>query len=218
MTNLGADVETTTELHWYAIVSRSRHEKLAAAALTNTGITAFLPVVSEMHSWSDRRKLVDVPLFPGYVFVQIRNSPEAQLSVLKTSGVVQFVGNRYGAVSITDKEISDVRTVLAQKLGCSPHPFLQLGQRVRIRGGALDGVEGVLVGRDSNFKLVITIELIQRSLAVSVYNIDVEPIGSCSVGTGDDSRVEWQPGFGSKNLRAPSLPPTRMASVAAAQE
>ena len=166
------------ELRWYAVVSRSRHEKLAAAALTNTGITAFLPVVSEMHSWSDRRQLVDVPLFPGYVFVQIPNSPEAQLSVLKTSGVIQFVGNRYGAVSITDKEISDVRTVLGQKLGCSPHPFLRLGQRVRIRGGALDGVEGVLVGRDSDSKLVITIELIQRSLAVSVYNIDVEPVGS----------------------------------------
>ena len=168
------------ELCWYAVVSRSRHEKLAATALTNTGITAFLPVVSEMHSWSDRRKLVDVPLFPGYVFVQIPNSPEAQLRVLKTSGVVQFVGNRYGAVSITDKEISDVRTVLDQKLSCSPHPFLQLGQRVRIRGGALDGVEGVLVGRDSDSKLVITIELIQRSLAVSVYNFDVEPIGSCA--------------------------------------
>ena len=198
------------ELCWYAVLSRSRHEKLAATALTNTGITAFLPVVSEMHSWSDRRKLVDMPLFPGYVFVQIPNSPEAQLRVLKTSGVVQFVGNRYGAVSITDKEISDVRTVLAQKVGCSPHPFLQLGQRVRIRGGALDGVEGVLVGRDSDSKLVITIELIQRSLAVSVYNFDVEPIGSGSAGIGDDSSVEWQPGFGSKNLRA-SLVPTRVA-------
>ena len=192
------------ELCWYAVVSRSRHEKLVATALTNTGITSFLPVVSEMHSWSDRRKLVDVPLFPGYVFVQIPNLPEAKLSVLKTSGVVQFVGNRYGAVSITDKEISDVQTVLAQKLSCSPHPFLQLGQRVRIRGGALDGVEGVLVGRDSDSKLVITIELIQRSLAVSLYNIDVEPIGSCSARIGADSRVEWQPGFASKNLRAPS--------------
>jgi transcription antitermination factor NusG len=180
------------ELCWYAVVSRSRHEKLAAAALANTGITAFLPVVSEMHSWSDRSKLVDVPLFPGYVFVQIPNSLEAQLTVLKTSGVVQFVGNRHGAVSIADKEISDVRIVLAQKLSCSPHPFLQLGQRVRIRGGALDGVEGVLVGRDSDSKLVITIELIQRSLAVSVYNIHVEPIGSCSDRIGVDPRMQRQ--------------------------
>ena len=74
----------------------------------------------------------------------------------------------------------------------------------------MDGVEGILVGCDSPSKLVISIELIQRSLAVSVYNLDVEPIGSCSARTGDDSRVEWQPGFGSKNLRAPSVP-TRIA-------
>lgn len=168
------------ELCWYAVVSRSRHEKLVATALTNTGITAFLPLVTEMHHWSDRQKLVEVPLFPGYVFVQIPNSQEAQLPVLKTSGVVQFVRNRCGAAAIADKEISDVRAVLDQKLCCSPYPFLQLGQRVRIRGGSLDGVEGVLVGRDSDSKLVISIELIQRSLAVSIYNFDVEPVSSCA--------------------------------------
>ena len=198
------------EVHWYAVFSRSRHEKIVATALTNTGVTTFLPLVSEMHSWSDRRKLVDVPLFPGYVFVQIPNTAEAKLHVLKTSGVAQFVGNRHGAVSIPDREISDVRVLLEQKISCSPHPFLQLGQRVRIRGGSMDGVEGILVGCDSASKLVISIELIQRSLAVSVYNLDVEPIGSCSARTGDDSRVEWQPGFGSKGVQAPSLP-TRIA-------
>jgi len=170
----------TNEFYWYAVSSRSRHETMVATALTNTGVTTFLPLVSEMHSWSDRRKLVDVPLFPGYVFVQIPNSVEAKLRVLKTSGVVQFVGNRKGAVPIQDKEISDVRAVLDQKIGCSPYPFLQLGQPVRIRGGSLDGVEGILVGRDSATKLVISIELIQRSLAVSVYNFDVEPIASCA--------------------------------------
>jgi transcription termination/antitermination protein NusG len=189
------------ELCWYAVVSHSRHEKLVATALTNTGITAFLPLVTEMHHWSDRQKLVEVPLFPGYVFVQIPNSQEAQLPVLKTSGVVQFVRNRCGAAAITDKEISDVRAVLDQKLVCSPYPFLQLGRRVRIRGGSLDGVEGVLVGRNSDSKLVISIELIQRSLAVSVYNFDVEPIHSCADRMGADSRV-WRSRFNSNNPRA----------------
>jgi transcription antitermination factor NusG len=118
-----------------------------------------------------------VPLFPGYVFVQIPNSAEAQLQVRKMSGVVQFVGNQQGAVPIRDKEINDVKAVLEQRVSYSPYPFLQLGQRVRIRGGAFDGIEGVLVGRDSASKLVISIELIQRSLAVSVYNLDVEPVG-----------------------------------------
>jgi transcription antitermination factor NusG len=150
---------------------------MVASALTNVGITAFLPLVTEMHRWSDRRRSVEVPLFPGYVFVQIPNSAEARLQVRKTSGVVQFVGNQQGAVPIQDKEINDVRTVLEEKVSCSPYPFLQVGQRVRICGGAFDGIEGVLVGRDSASKLVISIELIQRSLAVSVYNLDVEPVG-----------------------------------------
>jgi transcription antitermination factor NusG len=166
-----------TILHWYAVLSRSRHEKMVATALTNTGITTFLPLVTQMHHWSDRRKLVEMPLFSGYVFVQIPNSAEAQLRVLKTSGVVQFVGNRKGAVPIQDEEINNVRAVLEQKISCSPYPFLQVGQRVRVRGGSLDGIEGILVGRDSASKLVISIELIQRSLAVRVYNFDVEAVG-----------------------------------------
>jgi hypothetical protein len=92
---------------------------------------------------------------------------------------VQFVGNRQGAVPIQDKEINDVRAVLERRVSFSPYPFLQLGQRVRICGGALDGIEGVLIGRDSASKLVISIELIQRSLALAVYNYDVKPIASC---------------------------------------
>ena len=188
-TIIGSENETVNGLRWYAVWSRSRHEKMVASALTNVGVTTFLPLVTETHRWSDRRKSVDVPLFPGYVFVQIPNSPEAQLRVLKTSGVVQFVGNRQGAVPIEDKEISDVRAVLEQKIGCSPYPFLKLGQRVRIRGGFLDGIEGVLIGHDSASKLVISIELIQRSLAVSIYNFDVEPVG----GYVGSMHSDWKP-------------------------
>jgi transcription antitermination factor NusG len=105
------------------------------------------------------------------------------------SGVVQFVGNQQGAVPIQDKEINYVRTVLEQRVSCSPYPFLQVGQRVRICGGAFDGIEGVLIGRDSASKLVISIELIQRSLAVSVYNLDVEPVGGYVGGVQSD----WKP-------------------------
>lgn len=169
---------TANERYWFAISSRSRHERIIATALANTGVTTFLPCVREMRSWSDRRKLIDVPLFPGYVFVQIKNSAEARLHVLKTSGVVQFVGSRRGAVPIQNKEIADIRAVLGKKISCSPYPFLRLGQHVRIRGGSLDGVEGILVGRDSACKLVISIELIHRSLAVSVYNFDVEAVSN----------------------------------------
>jgi transcription antitermination factor NusG len=186
---IGSESDTANGLHWYAVWSRSRHEKMVASALSNAGITNFLPLVTETHRWSDRRKSVDVPLFPGYLFVQIPNSAEAQLQVRKTCGVVQFVGNRQGAVPIQDKEINDVKTVLEQRVSCSPYPFLQPGQRVRIRGGAFDGIEGVLIGRDSASKLVISIELIQRSLAVSVYNLDVEPVG----GYLGSVQSDWKP-------------------------
>lgn len=197
-----AEHETANvKVYWYAVFSRSRHEKIVASALTNTGVTTFLPLVNEMHSWSDRRKLVDVPLFPGYVFVQIPNTAEAKLHVLKTSGVAQFVGNRKGAVAIPDREISDVRAVLEKKGNCSSHPFLQVGQRVRIRGGSLDGVEGILVGCDSASKLVISIELIQRSLAVSVYNFDVEPVTSYA-GKMPATRMACRPGFSPKDSRS----------------
>lgn len=184
---------TANELYWYAICSRSRHERMVATALTNGGVTTFLPLVSEMHSWSDRRKPVDVPLFPGYIFVQIPNSADAKLQVLKTSGVARFVGNGKRAIPVRDKEISDVRAVLEHKISYSPYPFLQLGQRVRIRGGSLDGVEGILVRRDSASKLVISIQLIQRSLAVTVCNFDVEPIAGYDSKTAVDSETGWLP-------------------------
>jgi transcription antitermination factor NusG len=170
----------TSEAQWYAVMSRSRHERMVAAALTSMGVRTLLPLVSEVHQWNDRRKVVDVPLFPGYVFVQIPHSREAQVSVLRTAGVVRFVGNQYGASPIPDKEIDDVRAVLSHKADCSPYPFLQVGQRVRIVGGSLDGVEGILLRRDSEHKLVISIELIQRSLAISVCNFDVEPVANCA--------------------------------------
>jgi transcription antitermination factor NusG len=109
------------------------------------------------------------------------------------SGVVQFVGNQQGAVPIQDREINDVKAVLEQRVSCSPYPFLQVGQRVRICGGAFDGIEGVLIGRDSASKLVISIELIQRSLAVSIYNFDVEPVGAYAGSMHSDWRAEWRP-------------------------
>lgn len=174
------DQKPADEFRWYAVLSRSRHERMAATALRNMGIRTFLPLLSEVHKWSDRSKIVEVPLFPGYLFVQIPNSSEAQVGVLRTTGVVRFVGNHNGATPIPDKEIADVQSVLSHKASFSSHPFLQVGQRVRIVGGSLDGVEGILLRRDSESKLVISIELIQRSLAISVCNFDVEPVTSCS--------------------------------------
>src|ERR1700737_3775378 len=110
--------------------------------LTRLDIPAFLPLITETHLWSDRKKTVAVPLFTGYLFVRIPGSDEVSLRVLKTPGVVRFVGNQHGPLAIPDKEIEDVRSVLSEKVVCSPYPFLKTGDRVRIVDGAMKGLEG----------------------------------------------------------------------------
>jgi transcriptional antiterminator NusG len=144
--------------------------------LESLGIPTFLPLVMETRRWSDRKKVVSLPLFSCFVFVQIPTSDELRVQVLKTPGVVNFVGNRGTPLPIPEKEIEDVRVLVATRVAYSSHPFLKLGQRVRIVGGALDQIEGTLIGRGPESKLVISVELIQRSLAISVYDFDVEPV------------------------------------------
>lgn len=163
---------------WYAIQTRSRHEKAVANQLQIRGITSFLPLVTEIHRWSDRRKVVELPLFSSYVFVQLVNCNEACARVLRIEGVVRFVG-RYGShyaegTPIPDEQIESVRALLAQNVPWVTHPFLEVGQRVRIRGGALDGVEGVFLSREGGDTLVVSVNAIQRSLAVRITGYDIE--------------------------------------------
>jgi transcription antitermination factor NusG len=146
--------------------------------LSRLDIATFLPLLTETRIWSDRKKTVAVPLFSCYLFVNIPADSEFSMRVLKTPGVVRFVGNHRGPLPIPDEEIERVRSVLSKRAHCSPYPFLKTGERVRIVDGALKGLEGTLIGRGPDSKLVVSIELIQRSLAVSIYDCKVEPVGS----------------------------------------
>lgn len=167
--------ETVGEnLRWYAIHTYPRHEKKVDRGLRGAGITSFLPLLTQAHRWSDRRQTVDVPLFPCYTFVQIQPVPEARVAVLKTPGVIGLVGKTGEGTAIPDGEVNRVRSVLAERLTCVPYPFLKRGQRVRIRGGSLDGVEGIWLGQKNGGTLIISVELIQQSIAVSVEGYDVE--------------------------------------------
>ncbi len=159
---------------WYAIQTRSRHEKKVTAELRDKGVYAFLPLMKQVHRWSDRNKEVDVPLFPGYVFVNTSGVPEARVSVLRTPGVANFVGNHGKGTPIPDKQIRDIQAILEQRVPIAAHPFLTVNQRVRIRGGSLDGVEGVLVGMNSDLSLVVSVDLIQRAVAIRVSGYEVE--------------------------------------------
>jgi len=162
--------------NWYAVHTRARHERVVAQRLTEQGVTTFLPLVTEVHRWSDRSKSVELPLFGCYVFVRLSPTGEERLRVLRIDGVFKFVGARGLGTPITESQIDAVRKLIGQQIPWSAHPFLQIGQRVRVRGGALDGVEGILVSRNDDNTLVVSIDAIQRSLAVRIQGYDVEPV------------------------------------------
>ena len=165
-----------SDAKWYALLTRARNERVVANRLQERGIEAFLPAITEIHKWKDRKKRVEVPLFSCYVFLKTILTAEQQHRVCNLDGVFGMVGARGEALSIPDEQIEAVRFVVAQQLCMSAHPFLKLGQRVRIRGGAMDGVEGILQARNGERTLIISIDAIQRSLAVRVEGYQVEPV------------------------------------------
>jgi transcription termination/antitermination protein NusG len=168
--------ELLTQPRWYAVRTRSRHEKLVARQLENQGIESFLPVVTQVRSWSDRRKEVETPLFSGYAFLRVIHSSDDRVRVLRTQGVVSFVGVHGSGIPIPDHQIEDIRTLVASRIPYEERPFLRVGQRVRVRGGALDGIEGILVAENGDRSLVISVEPIQRSVCVRVAGYDVEAV------------------------------------------
>jgi transcription termination/antitermination protein NusG len=161
---------------WYGLQTRPRHEKIVVQRLEERGVITLLPLVTEIHRWSDRKKSVEVPLFSCYVFAKFMPSREERLRVLRVEGVFGLVGARGEGTPIPDEQIDAVRSVVSGQLPWSSHPFLKIGQRVRIRSGALNGVEGILVSRNGDRTLVISVDAIQRSLAVRVEGYAVEPV------------------------------------------
>lgn len=163
---------------WYAIHVRSRHEKKVVGEFERRGIVNYLPTITEVRQWSDRRVNIEAPLFSCYAFVNIVSSAEAKVGVLRTPGVLGFVGGNCDGASIPDSEIEQIRTVLARKVPFAAHPFLQAGQRVRVRGGALDGLEGILSRCSGGNRLVISVQTIQRALSITVEGYQIEPVSS----------------------------------------
>jgi len=162
------------EPRWYALQTYPRHEKKVDVQLRQKGVTTFLPLHSQVHRWSDRRKTIQVPLFPGYVFVRVITAAENRLHVLRTAGIVGFVGNGGSGLPIPDKQVEDIQKVLTQKVSCVLYPFLRVGQRVRIHGGCLEGLEGILVACNSDRSVVVSVEAIHESLAIRIDGYDVE--------------------------------------------
>src|SRR5579862_4341853 len=158
---------------WFAIQTRPRFEKKAAGQLAQKNIDVYLPLRTERHAWSDRKQTISTPLFPGYAFVRISARREEWRPVLQTPGLLGFVSFGGKVVDVPAKQIGDLQMLLKENAPFSLHPFLHSGQRVRIRGGCLNGLEGVLI--EDKGKLVIAIASIQRSLAIEIkgYELDL---------------------------------------------
>jgi len=134
----------------------------------------FLPLKNEVRQWSDRKQAVSVPLFSGYLFVRMNLSKESRLRVLNAAGIVGFVGNQTGPSPIPDQQIQNIQTVVEARTECQVVPLLNEGDRVRILRGPLTGIEGTLVRSNSTIRVSISIEMIHKSLMVSVSRGDVE--------------------------------------------
>jgi transcription antitermination factor NusG len=151
---------------WLAIHTRHQHESLVARSLAYKGLEVFLPQYTTVRKWSDRTRELSAPLFPGYVF--LRGEPEHQLRILTTSGVLSVVGFAGVPAIIPDVEIEAVRQTLSRRVYIEPHPFLNCGDWVRIKDGPLEGIEGILVRKKTQFRLVLSVQLLQQSAAVEV--------------------------------------------------
>jgi transcription antitermination factor NusG len=174
--DVNAGLTSTGVNQWLAIQTRSRHEKKVADTLKGRGVEVFLPMVTQARRWRDRVKKVDFPLFSGYVFVHINGESKTRVRVLTAHGVVRFVGPTAAGTPIPDTEIEHLRTALLNDIALRPLPFVKLGQRVRIRSGALCGMEGILTGKRGNRLLVVSISTIQKSVSLAIEGYDIEPI------------------------------------------
>jgi len=175
-TQVAAALSEHAQSQWFAIHTYARHEKRVAGELAHKGIEVYLPLLVRRHQWSDRQKLVEIPLFPCYTFARIKPSAETRVKLLQTGGVLGLVGASGQGEPIPESQIENVRLLLKNKIQLDPYHFLKVGQRVRVRGGSLDGLEGILVKRNGNRRLVISVESLERSLAMSVEGLEVEPI------------------------------------------
>lgn len=160
---------------WYAILIRYRFERKVNRELARKRVESFLPLLSETHRWSDRDKTLQVPLFPGYAFVRLDLGANARLDVLRTEGVLRYVTFGAEPAVVPAKQIEDLKRLLSQKVPCALHAFLAVGRRVRIRGGCLDGLEGILEQKEEK-SLLISIECIQRSVAMEIAGYELELI------------------------------------------
>jgi transcription antitermination factor NusG len=183
ITNISLPFEELPELPatyfepcWYAAYTCANHEKSVAAHLEQRNFEHYLPQYETVHRWKDRRVRLSLPLFPGYVFVRL--ALRERLKVLQVPSIVKLVGFGEYPEALKEGEIETLRNGLAGDFHALPHPYLTKGRRVRIKAGPLTGLEGILLRRKGNFRVVISVDLIMRSIAVDIDAADVLPLAT----------------------------------------
>ncbi len=161
---------------WYALHVRSNFEKRVVGELAAKGMESYLPAVKEIHGWTDRKKLIDVPLFPGYVFTRFYDTPSNRVTVLRTTGTARILGFSDSIEAIPNTEIEAIQRLLQINAPLLTHPLLREGSLVRIRRGPLKDLEGLLVRIKSQARLVLSVQLLSRSVSTEVDVRDVEPV------------------------------------------
>ena len=159
---------------WYAAYTRANHERRVADQLAERAVEHFLPQYESVRKWKDRKVRLQMPLFPGYVFVHL--ALQNRLKVLQVPGVAYLVGFGGLPTALPETVMEIMRSGLSQSLRAEPHPFLSVGRRVRIRSGPFAGLEGILKQRKNNLRVVVSLEVIQRAVAVDVEAADVEAV------------------------------------------
>lgn len=173
---LESNAKTEDGLRWFAVQTRHQHEKRIAERLKIDTIETFLPVHCSVHRWKNGVKAqLEFPLFPCYLFTRIKDSQ--RLSLIRQPGVIGIAASSSSPTPIADDEISRLRLV-AEQVKAQPHPYLSLGERVRIVAGPLAGVEGILTRKKHELRVAISIEIIMRSVSVEVSEFEIEPVRS----------------------------------------
>jgi transcription antitermination factor NusG len=160
------------QFNWYALYTCARHEKRVATQMERRRVRCFLPLYRSVRRWKDRRKELELALFPSYVFVHM--SLADRIKVLEVPGVVNFASFNGKPAVLPAQEIEALQNRLAADARIEPHPYLRAGRRVRVRSGPFQGLEGIVLRRKDRCRLVFSIDLIQRSLAIELDEADLE--------------------------------------------
>jgi transcription antitermination factor NusG len=170
----GMDATSCDDSAWWALYTRHQHEKTVADMLTAKGFEVFLPLYESIRRWKDRRKMLSLPLFPCYVFV--RGGLNRRLQVVTTPGVHMILTHGESFAVIPEVEIEAIRKTVEGSYRVEPHPYLKVGERVRVIRGTLEGVEGVLLRKKNLCRLVLSVAMVAQSVAVEIDAADVEPV------------------------------------------